>query len=139
MKERGMIFNAEMVKAILEGRKTQTRRPIKPQPPCDCEYVINGAGSHAICRSIENNNLFVPPTAKSKDHRLKSPHGRVGDRIWVKELERERMRELLIVTNFGRILREYPDRWQYDNKDLGKLLKPTEVVVSVIMSEKKEG
>lgn len=29
MSERGMIFNAEMVNAILSGRKTQTRRPIK--------------------------------------------------------------------------------------------------------------
>ena len=31
-----ILFNSEMVKAILDGRKTVTRRPIKPRPPAHC-------------------------------------------------------------------------------------------------------
>jgi hypothetical protein len=85
VKERPILFSGEMVRAILAGRKTQTRRVVKPQPPCGCEYVIDGANSHALCRTIERPEVWVPPTGKSVDHRLPCPYGQLGDRLWVKE------------------------------------------------------
>lgn len=81
MKETPTLFNAPMVCAILEGRKTQTRRVVKPQPPLGCEYGINGAKSHAICSALDNPSTWVPPTPKSKDHRLPCPYGQPGDRL----------------------------------------------------------
>ncbi len=85
MKERPILFSGPMVWAILEGRKTQTRRVVKPQPPFGCKYGINGAESHALCSKIGDAACWVPPTAKSVDNRLPCPYGKPGDRLWVKE------------------------------------------------------
>lgn len=68
MKERGMIFNGEMVRAILDGRKTQTRRVMKPQPDEDgLAKVING------------------PWVDTSERIYRCPFGVPGDRIWVRE------------------------------------------------------
>lgn len=85
-KERPIIFSADMVRAILDGRKTQTRRTVKTQPPFGCEYVINSAGSAACCFATGANPIvWVPPTAKSVNHLLPCPYGCPGDRLWVRE------------------------------------------------------
>ncbi|MCW4986288.1 hypothetical protein [Enterobacter mori] len=71
MKERGMIFNGEMVRAILDGRKTQTRRPIK-FPHIDRD---------AMCE-LSGNELAGELSAGNYRN---CPHGKPGDRIWVRE------------------------------------------------------
>ncbi|HIB1592353.1 TPA: hypothetical protein ACWV6B_004815 [Salmonella enterica subsp. enterica serovar Muenchen] len=78
MKERGMIFNAEMVNAILSGRKTQTRRPVKPQPELTerSGFSWNGAVFGSGSDDRETNRNFA---------HVKCPFGKPGDRIWVRE------------------------------------------------------
>lgn len=76
MKERGMIFNADMVKAILDGRKTQTRRPIKWKQTRFTEIGEREDGSKwPWSEDAEHACDFWHPC----------PFGAVGDRIWVRE------------------------------------------------------
>ncbi|EAB8791168.1 hypothetical protein A4K26_23310 [Salmonella enterica subsp. enterica serovar Haifa] len=76
MNERGMIFNAEMVRAILEGRKTQTRRPIKWKQTRFTEIGEREDGS---------NWPWSEDTEKVCDYWHPCPYGEIGDRIWVRE------------------------------------------------------
>lgn len=77
MKERPMMFNAEMVRAVLDGRKTQTRRIMKNQP---CESVVGGAVS---VRNVGGGYQWFADDGDSCVFHC--PIGAVGDRIWVRE------------------------------------------------------
>ncbi|HFE1821292.1 morphogenetic protein [Klebsiella pneumoniae] len=82
MKERGMIFNGEMVRAILDGRKTQTRRIVKGTD-----------GAVKFCKEWDINGEEIFVVLDEKDHTgmnpvlgaISCPFGGVGDRIWVRE------------------------------------------------------
>ncbi|HDH1862996.1 TPA: morphogenetic protein [Klebsiella quasipneumoniae subsp. similipneumoniae] len=78
MKERGMIFNGEMVRAILDGRKTQTRRIMAPQPADDIERCI-----------FPNPEEIGWKSSLRHKHGSTTAHfchyGKPGDRIWVRE------------------------------------------------------
>lgn len=76
MKERGMIFNGEMVRALLDDRKTQTRRPIKWKQTRFTEIGEREDGSKwPWSEDAEHACDFWHPC----------PFGAVGDRIWVRE------------------------------------------------------
>ena len=72
MKERPILFSAPMVRAILEGRKTQTRRIVKPRADRDFgpRCVLQ---PHEIAGEINAGDL------------RNSVYGFPGDRLWVRE------------------------------------------------------
>jgi len=82
MRELPIIFSAPMVRAILDNRKSQTRRVVKPQP---ASY------------SLSNGQWYPPDGGKrcfhyANNHHLRislpkdfSPYGQPGDLLWVRE------------------------------------------------------
>ncbi|MCL7686176.1 hypothetical protein M8363_06410 [Klebsiella quasivariicola] len=90
MKERGMIFNGEMVRAILDGRKTQTRRIMKLQPKPSKSRPGDFWFSSKKLESMVHVSDLAPGNSPIADYHLFiqehcCPFGAVGDRIWVRE------------------------------------------------------
>ena len=82
MNERPILMNGAMVRAILEGRKTQTRRLIKPQP----FYNDRGAANPWQWVKSKYCRIFreTLPLFKKRAIEL-CPQGVVGDHLWVRE------------------------------------------------------
>ena len=74
MKERPILMSAPMVKALLDGRKTQTRRVMKSQP-----YTLRTEGFGYGTKS----GGFV--SIQSPHCLAEFPYGVPGDRLWVRE------------------------------------------------------
>jgi len=83
VKEHPILLSGEMVRAILDGRKTQTRRIIKPQPLKFPTWVKAGKwiddGFNEPCFHIFSNDGI------SAEWVVKCPFGKPGDRLWVRE------------------------------------------------------
>ncbi|ELD5016854.1 hypothetical protein QQI21_004573 [Salmonella enterica] len=95
MKERGMIFNGEMVRAILEGRKTQTRRVLGTYQDavkfCP-EWDVNGKQIFIVLGEKDHTGMNPVITA------IPCPFGQPGDRIWVRETFRVHSRATDVAT-----------------------------------------
>ncbi len=76
LKEHPILFSGTMVRAILDGRKMQTRRVIKPQPKhgvSRCQYSKTG-----WAETFEGGACRCAPA-------VRCPYGEEGDRLWVRE------------------------------------------------------
>lgn len=92
MKDQPILFSGPMVRAILDNRKTQTRRPVKPQPARIVsdwsqdaepgERVIYRGWPHRLEESRGRNKSAAGELYPRK---LKCPYGVPSDLLWVKE------------------------------------------------------
>jgi len=84
MKERPILFSGEMVRAILEGRKTMTRRVMKDIPTDGLVYDASEKSRrvHGAYHGFHPQNSNC---ASSHSEFFLCPYGEVGDRLWVKE------------------------------------------------------
>jgi hypothetical protein len=101
--ERPILFSAPMVRAILEGRKTQSRRIVKLQPEVWddgtidfgwAQFYPNGyvhtsneegyGGQNWNSSNYPTENKFAQALARTPHSKL-CPFGRPGDRLWVRE------------------------------------------------------
>ncbi|HFD8275425.1 TPA: hypothetical protein ACF6GX_002050 [Raoultella ornithinolytica] len=103
MKERGMIFNGEMVRALLDGRKTQTRRIMKVQPEPSKSRPGDFWFSSKKLESMVHVSDLAPGNSPIVDCHLFfqehcCPFGAVGDRIWVREAFRVHSRATDVAT-----------------------------------------
>jgi hypothetical protein len=81
IKERPILFSTDMVQALLEGRKTQTRRVVKPQPqehqlPISRATILDGSQTEVWLLQRED---------ATKKEVIKCPYGQPGDVLWVRE------------------------------------------------------
>lgn len=74
-REMPILFSGAMVRAIMENRKTQTRRVVKPQPH-DGIVLVRAAPGWAQ-PYVDDASAYGPPVA--------CPYGQPGDRLWVRE------------------------------------------------------
>ena len=76
IKERPVLFSAPMVRAILEGRKTVTRRAVRAGfNPEDLEGTLSASECRKLYRELPQHfgaSYFCP-------------YGKPGDRLWVRE------------------------------------------------------
>lgn len=109
-----ILFNTEMVQAILEGRKTM-RRVVKPQPPIEAIYSY--ISEELISEKLtEHFVTFADGTGKTLSPQVKLPY-QPGDILWVRETWAKRIHSdnryyYKADNNLGAIFNREDDKWR---------------------------
>lgn len=90
IKERPILFSGEMARAILEGRKTVTRRvlklKVKPQDYFEAKAIYPDGGGNWIAWETDEPGLAeFTKKAYPNGEGFPCPYGKPGDRLWVRE------------------------------------------------------
>lgn len=85
VEEKSILFNAEMVKAVLGGRKTQTRRAIMVGRGVPLSEDGAWQWSPKVCLPDEYGPREGVWWSVGNGHAFKCPFGKAGDRLWVRE------------------------------------------------------
>jgi hypothetical protein len=109
-KKRPILFSAPMVRALLEGQKTQTRRLVKPQPP-----ISNG--KDASWRDPKAD-LWRNARQFARDC---CPYGEPGDQLWVRE----------------GLIRPDGDPWLYRADNIPVMVNPEDETAMVVWAHHK--
>lgn len=81
MTERPILFTGPMVRALLDGSKTQTRRVVKMPPSWDCFVCADWGDGWWPYRSDDGES----PNYDNNEIPMRCPYGQPGDRLWVRE------------------------------------------------------
>lgn len=84
MKQRPILFSTEMVQAILAGRKTQTRRVVKPAPK-QSKWLSQELLNKASIDYVTSDGVQLHHPKGGPLTFMRFPYGQVGDVLWVRE------------------------------------------------------
>jgi hypothetical protein len=85
MKERPILFSAPMVRAILDGTKTQTRRAVRKQFADDALVAEVAATTSEGWQTSGHSGMWWDDAGACLDDAVRCPYGMPGDRLWVRE------------------------------------------------------
>jgi hypothetical protein len=85
VRERPILFSEPMVRALLDGRKTQTRRIVKDGKPFADWNVKPSDTYDAIVSDDQGSAAFLAAGDHGFTDWVPCPYGKPGDRLWVRE------------------------------------------------------